>query len=115
MGENRTDGGTMLMKRAWGGKKSLKKKKFKKKKSVGTGREEEPDRGGGTAGKRREERRRRGAVYFHDFIALLSIQTPAFPPPCGAITPRRDTCKMVMKTRSAARPPGDGFARPARK
>lgn len=51
----------------------------------------------GTAGKRREEQRRRGAVYFHDFIALPSIQTPASPPPsgggggdCGAA---RDACR----------------------
>lgn len=51
VGENRTDGGTMLMKRAGGGERNVKKKR-----SVGTGREEEPDRGGGTAGKRREER-----------------------------------------------------------
>lgn len=54
------------------------------------GREEEPDGGGGggTAGKRKEVRR--GPVYFHDFIALLSIQTPMFPPPCGAMTAERD-------------------------
>lgn len=29
---------------------------------------------------------RRGPVYFHDFRAPLSIQTPMFPPRCGAIT-----------------------------
>lgn len=66
VGENRTDGGTMLMKRA---------RETKKKKSVGTGRKEEPDRRGGDGreakgGVEEVRRRRRGGE--ERFISMTS-------------------------------------------